>query len=138
MVPTKACPVVLQGSKLMAFRHPSAGIQFVKGTIEPGEGAAVAALRELSEESGIMDASVSEDLGRWYADHEGQIWSFQLCSVPRALPESWQHRCGDDEGHDFHFFWHEVHAEPSEEWHPVFRRALVQIRRRLGARSALP
>jgi hypothetical protein len=38
MIPTKA--YVLRdstASKIMAFRHPSAGIQLVKGTIEPGE-----------------------------------------------------------------------------------------------------
>ena len=135
MVPTKACPVVLQGSKLLVFRHPSAGIQLVKGTIEPGEGPATAALRELREESGIADAAICEDLGLWDADYEGQIWSLQLCTVSQALPESWQHRCGDDGGLDLRFFWHEINAEPSEEWDLLFQRALEQIRRRSGRRN---
>jgi 8-oxo-dGTP pyrophosphatase MutT (NUDIX family) len=138
MLPTKFCPVVLRGSKVLVFRHSSAGIQLVKGTIEPGEGPAAAALRELREESGILDAAVCQDLGLWDADHEEQIWSLQLCIVSQALPESWRHRCGDDGGLDLHFFWHEVDAEASEEWHPVFRRALEQIRRKLGTGSVIP
>jgi len=91
MIPTKACPIVLRdstASKIMAFRHPSAGIQLVKGTIEPGERPANAALRELREESGIANATVYQDLGLWDAQYEGQIWSFQLCSTSQALPES--------------------------------------------------
>jgi len=48
----KACPVVLRVSKeileVLAFIHPSAGKQFVKGTIENGETPQQAAERELS------------------------------------------------------------------------------------------
>ena len=35
------------------FRHPLAGIQLVKGTVEPSEKPADAARRELFEESGL-------------------------------------------------------------------------------------
>ena len=131
MIPTKACPIVLRdstASKIMAFRHPSAGIQLVKGTIEPGERPANAALRELREESGIANATVYQDLGLWDAQYEGQIWSFQLCTTSQALPESWNHRCGDDGDLDLHFFWHDLNCEPSEHWHPLFRRALEFVR----------
>jgi 8-oxo-dGTP pyrophosphatase MutT (NUDIX family) len=131
MIATKACPIVLRdltASKIMAFRHPSAGIQLVKGTIESGEGPTDAALRELREESGIANAIVRQDLGLWDAQHEGQIWSFQLCTTSQALPESWNHRCGDDGGLDLQFFWHDLSCEPSERWHPLFRRALEFIR----------
>jgi len=52
----KVCPVVHQQVdgvlEVLAFRHPSAGNQFVKGTIEDGEPPPTAALRELREESG--------------------------------------------------------------------------------------
>jgi 8-oxo-dGTP pyrophosphatase MutT (NUDIX family) len=112
----------------MVFHHPFAGIQLVKGTIEPGERPADAALRELREESGIANATVYQDLGLWDAQYEGQIWSFQLCSTSQALPESWNHRCGDDGGLDLHFFWRDLGGEPSERWHPLFRRALEYIR----------
>ena len=46
----KACPVVFRDSSLqqiLAFEHPKAGLQLVKGRIEPGENARAAALREL-------------------------------------------------------------------------------------------
>ena len=36
------------------FRHPLAGIQLVKGTVEPSENPADAARRELFEESGLV------------------------------------------------------------------------------------
>ena len=131
MIHTKACPVVLRdptASKIMAFRHPAAGIQLVKGTIEPGERPADAALRELREESGIANATVYQDMGLWDAEYEGQVWSFHLCSISQALPESWSHRCPDDGGLDLNFFWHDLNSEPSEHWHPLFRRALEFIR----------
>lgn len=141
MVPTKACPVVFRDStaaKIMVFRHPSAGIQLVKGTIESGERPADAALRELREESGIADAALCQDLGLWDAGHEGQIWSLHLCTVSRMLPETWHYRCGDDGGIDLHFFWHDLDAEPSENWHPVFQRALEFIRGRIKTVSTRP
>ena len=84
MIATKACPVVFQDSsalRLLVFRHSAAGIQVVKGSIEAGEQASDAALRELREEAGISDAVVCQELGLWDAALEGQIWSFQLCAV---------------------------------------------------------
>ena len=119
----------------MAFRHPSGGIQLVKGSIEPGELPSDAALRELREEAGIADAVVCRDLGVWDAAFEGQIWSFQLCATARALPESWSHLCLDDGGIELQFFWHDVYADPSGDWHPVFRRALECIRSRMRPNS---
>ncbi|MGK9264493.1 NUDIX domain-containing protein [Sinorhizobium meliloti] len=41
------------GLEVLAFRHPSAGNQFVKGTIQQGEQPRDAAKRELLEESGL-------------------------------------------------------------------------------------
>ena len=41
--------------KILAFAHPQAGHQFVKGTIEPGESAGAVAQRELHEEAGIKE-----------------------------------------------------------------------------------
>ncbi|MGX5266288.1 NUDIX domain-containing protein, partial [Klebsiella pneumoniae] len=39
--------------EILVFRHPLAGIQIVKGTVEHQEQLEYAALRELYEESGI-------------------------------------------------------------------------------------
>ena len=76
--PNKACPVFLSsipGAHILLFRHPIAGVQLVKGTIEKGETPAETALRELSEESGITDASLVSDMGCWDAEHLDQTWS---------------------------------------------------------------
>ena len=53
----KVCPIVSRCSnatpEILMFRHPLAGIQLVKGTVEPSENPADAARRELFEESGL-------------------------------------------------------------------------------------
>ena len=130
-IPTKVCPVVLRfragQTEILAFRHPLAGHQLVKGTIEPGENHDVAALRELREESGIDSAKVVRHIGVWESDHKGQIWTFYLCDAV-DLENEWTFATVDDGGQDFEFFWHPIVAEPSDEWHPVFRRAIEWLR----------
>jgi 8-oxo-dGTP pyrophosphatase MutT (NUDIX family) len=132
-VPHKACPVLLRrsegGLELLAFEHPLAGLQIVKGGIEAGEGLEAAALRELAEESGITDAVAVQRLGLWSSGHEGQVWAFVGCHVPRTLPDRWVHDAPDDGGRRFRFFWHPLlePADPSR-WHGLFRGALDVIR----------
>jgi 8-oxo-dGTP pyrophosphatase MutT (NUDIX family) len=136
MSPNKACPVILSSiadPRILLFRHPLAGVQLVKGTIEPGETPAEAALRELSEESGIVDASVVSDLGCWNAEHLEQVWSFQLCHAQAPLPEQWTHQTLDDHGHAFSFFWAPLDKLPIADCHPVFRRALRHLTATLSA-----
>ena len=62
----KACPVVLRIKnnklELLAFKHPNAGNQLVKGGIKKGEHLESACVRELEEESGIQ-AKVVKQLG---------------------------------------------------------------------------
>jgi 8-oxo-dGTP pyrophosphatase MutT (NUDIX family) len=140
MRPDKACPVVLAGAelpRLLLFRHPQAGVQLVKGTIERGETPEQAALRELAEESGINAAEIADDLGCWDSDYHGQIWSFQLCQAGGALPEQWSHQTLDDHGHIFEFFWASLDHLPYDDCHPVFRRALVFLCESLKARGHL-
>lgn len=127
MHPDKACPVVLcfaQRPRILLFRHPQAGVQLVKGTIERGETPAQAALRELAQESGIENATIAQDLGCWESGHHGQVWSFQLCEVREPLPERWFHQTLDDQGHVFEFFWASLDELPYDDCRPVFRRAL--------------
>lgn len=54
----KVVPVIFrninQTTEILVFKHPIAGIQIVKGTVEVNEELETAALRELYEESGIL------------------------------------------------------------------------------------
>ena len=136
MHPTKVCPVVVRraapGDEVLVFRHPQAGIQLVKGTIEVGEAPGAAALRELREESGITSAEVSTTLAIWNSGYEEQVWQFVDVRVPGVLPDRWTHHAPDDGGHAFEFFWHPISDPPSAEWHPLFVAALEFIRGRIG------
>ena len=129
MLANKVCPVVLRrvGStvEILAFEHPLAGYQLVKGTIELGESIEVAALRELAEESGIEDAVVMQSLGIWSSGFEGQVWAFVECKPSQACPESWVHHAPDDGGRAFRFFWHPLFGSTnSDRWHSLFQGAL--------------
>jgi 8-oxo-dGTP pyrophosphatase MutT (NUDIX family) len=134
MTPNKACPVVVRaapaGLEILMFRHPRAGCQLVKGSIEPGESAPDAALRELFEEAGITDARVIGDLGLWEAVAGEQVWSFQRCEPGAPLPDRWSHPCADDGGHIFELFWQPL-AEDPRDAHPVFLNAVRAVRARL-------
>ncbi|MBP5954486.1 NUDIX domain-containing protein [Pseudomonas anatoliensis] len=138
MSPNKACPVILSSfpaTHILLFRHPTAGVQLVKGTIESGETPAQTALRELSEESGIGAASLVSDMGCWNAEHLDQIWSFQLCFTQEYLPQQWNHLTLDDHGHSFSFFWAPFDNLPYADCHPVFRRALRFLTAKLTAKG---
>lgn len=130
----KVVPVLLRGQSqldILAFRHPLAGTQLVKGTLEDGERPDEAALRELAEESGIEDAVVERPLGELAYPGIAQYWRFFLCSVPRPLQDEWTFFTQDDGGLNFAFFWHELNKLPDNSWHPDFHRALSLIRRNL-------
>ena len=131
MHPTKACPVVVRrgplGDEVLVFRHPTAGVQLVKGTIEAGESPGAAALRELAEEAGLVDAELGHSLGVWESGFESQVWEFFEVEVHGALPERWRHHAPDDGGQEFNFHWHPLAENPSSEWHSLFVRALAFI-----------
>ena len=104
----------------------------MKGTIESHETHELAALRELDEESGIDSATVRRHLGIWDSGYKEQIWTFYLCDADADdLKNEWTHRTEDDGGQDFEFFWHPIHADPGEHWHPVYRRAIDWLRTRI-------
>ncbi|UUR08179.1 NUDIX domain-containing protein [Sphingomonas glaciei] len=110
----------------MAFRHPTAGKQFVKGSIEGGEAASVAALRELAEESGIIIVSGLCDLGQ--APIGAAVWHFFAIKID-SLPDQWAHQTHDDFNHVFAFFWHPLAEDLNGDWHPRYQEALDFIRR---------
>jgi 8-oxo-dGTP pyrophosphatase MutT (NUDIX family) len=138
MIPTKACPVLVRTRagvlEVLAFEHPLAGRQLVKGSIENGETPAAAALRELGEEAGVTDAHVREDWGVWDAAPDAQVWAVFRCEAAHALPDRWTFRAEDDGGHDFRFFWQPIPATLDPRvWHPMFQRALAFVAQRMAS-----
>lgn len=127
----KAVPVVLRriGDRIeiLMFRHPLAGIQVVKGTVEGGEPPDSAALRELREESGIAGAGIAEPIGRSTDIVSGECCHFYRCRI-RDLPDHWSHYAHDGGGLDFEFFWQPLDVVPSNRCDPIFVRALCFIR----------
>ncbi|MEM7488755.1 MAG: NUDIX domain-containing protein [Pseudomonadota bacterium] len=118
-----ACPIVRQGGRVLAFRHPWAGLQLVKGGIERGERPDRAALRELWEEAGVTGWA-PRALGRLRTG--GLHWHlFAVRTGP--LPWRWTHRCADDGGQDFAFFWHD--PARAAGFHPIFRPVLRRLAR---------
>ena len=128
----KVVPIILRGRErleILAFRHPQAGTQLVKGTLENLEKAEDATLRELAEESGIENAVVTRPLGQLTFREIAQHWHLFLCRVPGQLPDQWSFFTKDDGGHRFDFFWHELDKQTDDSWHPDFHRAMTFVRR---------
>lgn len=92
-----------ENTELLAFRHPSAGKQFVKGTIEANESPQEAAVRELREESGVVLQDPLEYLGETIMPRHRQYWYFFIAEAV-GLPSQWEHQTEDDFGHKFSFF----------------------------------
>lgn len=122
----KACPVVTrstdQGLEVLAFSHPLAGFQFVKGTIEKGETPSDAAKRELFEESGLVCLEPLELLGSVPMGLDLTPWHFYVWHST-GLPDTWSHDTSDDQGHNFAFFWHPIDLPLDESWHLIFHEA---------------
>lgn len=108
----------------------SRGHQFVKGTVEAGETPAAAALRELYEEAGITAQAITTMLGSSNAIQSGEKWHFFVVQTD-PLPDSWQHKCADDGGQLFGFFWHPVRQPLPDNFEHRFHKALHFIRAQL-------
>jgi 8-oxo-dGTP pyrophosphatase MutT (NUDIX family) len=53
-----------EGTELLLFRHPNAGIQIPAGTVEEGESFEQAVLREVAEETGLANVRVVKMIGQ--------------------------------------------------------------------------
>jgi 8-oxo-dGTP pyrophosphatase MutT (NUDIX family) len=130
----RAVPVVLRRNghnlELLAFKHPEAGNQLVKGNIKEGEKLEAACIRELKEESGI-DAEVVRQLGSWDANFKNQVWGFCLMHFEGTLPDAWDHDTADDGGHVFSFFWQPLNDPLNDQWNEVYTNAFYYIKNAL-------
>ncbi len=124
----KACPIVIRKkngrTEVLAFLHPLAGKQFVKGTIEAGESPIGAATRELWEESGLRIDRPMVPLGVGSVGKPCQTWHFYK-HQSSGLPETWSHKTKDDFGHTFDFFWHPLDKTLGLDWDPIFQDAFA-------------
>ena len=109
----KACAVALHPDgaplRVIAFDHPTAGTQLVKGTVNPGEAPLKAAARELWEETGLT-VRAGLLLGQSTEIAPGEYWHFALLRPAPPVPDRWSHQTRDDHGHVFGCFWQEIDA----------------------------
>lgn len=127
----KVCPVVTRRRngrlELLAFRHPQDGFQIVKGTVEPGEPPARAAMRELWEESGVTSARPPRLLLRTRIGRPRLRWSLYLVAAP-PLPDRWSRITRDDHRYCYRFFWHPLALPPGAGWPRPYREAAALLR----------
>lgn len=128
---SKACAVPYRrserGLEVLAFRHPLAGKQFVKGTLEDNEEPEVGACRELHEESGLSLELRPVLLGVQTVGNPPLPWCFFAFETD-SLPDRWDHRTEDGGGQTFSFFWHFLDQDLDDGWHPIFHEAFRTIR----------
>ena len=130
MVIDKAVALVVRpsdrGRELLVFRHPLAGLQVPKGTVEPGEPTADAVLRELHEESGLAFECRPRAIGHWDRVLEGgevHRWHLFLIDAPDGFADEWTHEATgsvEEEGLDFAFHWLPLDAGLPGSLEPLF------------------
>lgn len=133
---SKVCPVILREKnhilEVLLFKHPTAGIQLVKGTIEKSEPIFQAAIRELYEESGIV---VEEQHCYDWGSHQisNQTWYFIFCDTSNQnLKDQWSYETLDDYGHRFEFFWQNINAYNIPDLPSKYLQALDLIKQKMN------
>lgn len=134
----RVCPVVVRQRndhkwELLAFEHPIAGLQLVKGRIEQWETPEHAVCRELQEESGLVATKEVKFLFATNDLPNTGVWYFFLCEVKDVLLDAWTFSTQDDGGQRFRFFWHPIDDPLTSQWHPLYHHALERLLPRLNA-----
>ena len=124
----KACPCIFRSkngkSEMLVFKHPHAGHQMIKGSVELHESIEHAVLRELEEESGIANGKVIRHLSsidfirkREFQGHERSElnkWHLYEVHVDELLPDSWEHKAYGSKAENgliFGLFWQQLNVE---------------------------
>lgn len=118
---TKVLAYVVDGGRLLVFTQPEApeaGLQVPAGTVEEGEALEAAVLRELAEESGLLNVSAPRYLGRRSVDmralgkqevHLRHFFALRLLEAASARWRHWERHSSDEQGpiaYDLH--WHDL------------------------------
>lgn len=132
--------------EVLAFEHPLAGVQLVKGTVERGEELAAAVVRELEEESGVVDAVPTALIGTWDrvvgagpredGPAERHRWHVFTLRSTRPLPDEWDHVArgsSEEDGLVFRLRWLVVDEWLAEQLHPLFGDVVRLLRSHLAA-----
>ena len=98
--------------QVLVFQHPisEAGIQIPKGTVNAEEDTYNAVIREVKEETGLMNFEVENLIAEDYWENDdGAVHNrfFYKINVSSNLNE-WDYEPtggGDEEGLTFHYFW---------------------------------
>ena len=136
---------------VLVFRHPFAGMQLPKGTVEPGETLEAATLRELPEESGLILNTTPEHVGVWERivgggpEEDGPLeinrWSVSILWVDQALRDRWHHLAAGspaEDGLTFEFSWLTLDENFSSSVHPLFTHVADMILGHVRARATSP
>jgi len=96
--------------QLLAFTSSDGpGFEIIRGHVELGESVDTAILREIEEESGLIDVRITKQMKVAYWENEEQ--TFFLCEAPGQYPATFSHvvtGAGGDEGVTFDFRWLEL------------------------------
>jgi 8-oxo-dGTP pyrophosphatase MutT (NUDIX family) len=125
--------VVRDNRELLVFKHPIAGVQIPKGTVEPDEGIQAATMRELAEESGLKYTDDPQIIGTWERIVGGgptedgpleiNLWHISILQAEGDHPDTWAHRATGspaEEGLIFEFFWVPIDQGLADKLDPLF------------------
>lgn len=136
----KAACCVIQNQSLLCFEHPLAGKQIPKGTVDCGESAEQACLRELTEETGLVFEGTPTPLGVLERkvgagpneDGALELHVWHIFKMPFFdLPDTWIHvAVGSpaEQGLAFRFFWQPLNAAPLG-FDEIYVRTIELVRR---------
>ncbi|MEX0310201.1 MAG: NUDIX domain-containing protein [Tateyamaria sp.] len=122
----KSVVALIRDNNVLAFRHPLAGVQLPKGTLQPGETPDVAARREVFEEVGVAVSAPLRAVGTWICPEPASIWHGFVADAPRDLPASWCHAPtggGEESGLVFEVIWVRM-SDARHVFHPLFHPVL--------------
>jgi 8-oxo-dGTP pyrophosphatase MutT (NUDIX family) len=118
------------GPELLVVDHARGGTQIPRGELVQGEAHEVGVLRELAEETGLVDVEIVRSIGTWERHTmaagvaQEQRWEvFELRSL-RDLEDEWVH---DSDNGVLRCHWLTLDLFAIEAMHPVFGHVVEML-----------